>query len=92
MSADGSLMAATAGGVYITHIRAQPSLSISPSGSNLTLSWPLPSAGFVLQQSSRLNSTKWTNVINTVVASGYYNQVTVSPPATGNIYYRLANP
>ncbi|HEX3719933.1 MAG TPA: hypothetical protein VH595_18445 [Verrucomicrobiae bacterium] len=92
MSADGSFVAASAGGIYATHIPAQPSLSIISSGPNLVLSWPLPSAGFVLQQSSSLKSTNWVNVTNTVVASGYYNQVTLTPPATGNAYYRLTGP
>jgi hypothetical protein len=92
MSADGSFVAASAGGIYATHIPAQPSLSIISSGPNLVLSWPLPSAGFVLQQSSSLKSTEWVNVTNTVVASGYYNQVTLAPPATGNAYYRLTGP
>jgi photosystem II stability/assembly factor-like uncharacterized protein len=97
MSADGSFMVAcsddaTSGaGVYTAQIPAQPSLKIAPAASNLQLSWPLPSAGFFLQQSSTLNSTNWVNITNTVTQSGYYNQVTVSPPATGNAYYRLAN-
>jgi photosystem II stability/assembly factor-like uncharacterized protein len=96
MSADGSVLIGAAsptgssyGDLFIAHIPAQPSLSIVPSGSNLTLSWPLPSAGFVLQLSADLTSTHWLNVTNTVAASGYYNQVTVPPPATGNAYYRL---
>jgi hypothetical protein len=96
MSADGSILLASAkdsgGGIYMAHIPAQPSLSITPSGSNLALFWPLPSAGFVLQESANLTSTNWVNVTNAVAASGYYNQVTVSPPATGNAYYRLVNP
>ncbi|HEX3719932.1 MAG TPA: hypothetical protein VH595_18440 [Verrucomicrobiae bacterium] len=92
MSADGSFVAASAGGIYVTHIPAQPSLSIIPSGPNLVLSWPLPSAGFVLQQSSSLKSTNWFNVTNAVVASGYYNQVTLAPSVMGNAYYRLTGP
>jgi hypothetical protein len=98
MSADGSFLVASAigygstnSGIYALHIPAQPSLKVCSSGPNLRLSWPLPSAGFVLQQSSQLNSTNWVNVTNAVVASGYYNQVTVSPPQNGNAYYRLAN-
>jgi photosystem II stability/assembly factor-like uncharacterized protein len=96
MSPDGSILLASTegagGGIYMAHIPAQPSLSITPSGSNLTLFWPLPSAGFVLQESADLTSTNWVNVTNAVAALGYYNQVTVSPPATGNAYYRLAGP
>jgi hypothetical protein len=97
MSADGSLMLASAyggtnGGIYVAQIPAQPSLSIAPSGTNLALSWPLPSTGFVLQQSADLTSTNWANVTNTVTPTNYWNQVTVSPPASGNVFYRLVNP
>ena len=95
MSADGSYMVASAigvnGGIYTIQIPAQPSLKIASTGSNLTLSWPLPSAGFVLQENSIFNASGWVNVTNAVTQCGYYNQVTVSPPATGNVYYRLAN-
>jgi hypothetical protein len=96
MSADGSILLASAkdsgGGIYTTYIPPQPSLSITPSSSNLVLSWPLPSVGFVLQESADLTSTNWVNVTNTVTATNYWNQVTVSPPATGNAFYRLAGP
>jgi hypothetical protein len=63
-----------------------------PCGSNLTLSWPLPSAGFVLQQSVDLTSTNWANVTNSVTPTNYWNQVTVALPAGGNAFYRLAGP
>jgi hypothetical protein len=76
---------------YIAHIPAQPSLKITPAGSNLQLFWPLPSAGFVLQENSNFNSSGWVDVTNAVTQCGYYNQVTVTPPATGNAYYRLIN-
>jgi hypothetical protein len=93
MSADGSvLFDAAYGGVFMAQLPAQPSLSIRPSGTNLTLSWPLPSAGFVLQQSVDLTSTNWANVTNSVTPTNYWNQVTVAPPASGNAFYRLAGP
>jgi hypothetical protein len=95
MSADGSVMYAcsedtASGGIFIAHIPPQPSLNIAPSGSNLQFSWPLPSAGFVLQQSSQLTGANWFAVTNAVVTCGYYNQVTIPPPSAGNAYYRLA--
>jgi hypothetical protein len=91
ISADGSFMAACSTGVYTVQIPAQPSLKITTAGSNLLLSWPLPSAGFVLEENSTFNSSGWVNVTNAVTQCGYYNQVTVSPPVTGNVYYRLVN-
>jgi hypothetical protein len=39
-----------------------------------------------------LTSTNWTAVTNSVTATNYWNQVTLTPPATGNVFYRLANP
>jgi photosystem II stability/assembly factor-like uncharacterized protein len=96
MSADGSIMFGStsyypSAGLLTARLPAQPSLKIAPSGSNLQFSWPLPSAGFVLQQSSRLTGTNWFAVTNAVVPCGYYNQVTIPPPSAGNAYYRLAN-
>ena len=92
MCADGSVLLASAGHVfYAAHIPAQPSLGIASSGSNVVLSWPLPSAGFVLQASGDLTSTNWAAVTNSVTATNYWNQVTPTPPATGNVFYRLAN-
>jgi hypothetical protein len=92
MSADGSVFFAAGYGIYMAQIPAQPSLSITPSGANLTFSWPLPSAGFVLQQSVDLTSTNWVNVTNSVTPTNYWNQVTVAPPASGDAFYRLAGP
>jgi len=96
MSADGSILLASAegltGGVYMAQVPAQPSLNITPCGTNLTLSWPLPAAGFVLQQSVDLTSTNWANVTNSVTPTNYWKQVSVAPPASGNAFYRLAGP
>ena len=93
MSADGSVLFASGGRrTYAAQIPAQPSLSIAPSGTDLALSWPLPGTGFVLQQSADLTSTNWVNVTNAVTPTNYWNQVTVSPPASGNVFYRLAGP
>jgi photosystem II stability/assembly factor-like uncharacterized protein len=93
MSADGSeVLACGSYNLYVAHIPAQPSLSIAASGSNVVLSWPLPSTGFVLQASGDLTSTNWAAVTNSVTATNYWNQVTLTPPATGNVFYRLANP
>jgi hypothetical protein len=78
------------GGVFIAHIPPQPSLKVAAAGSNLQFSWPLPSAGFALQQSSQLTGANWFAVTNAVVTCGYYNQVTIPPPPAGNAYYRLS--
>jgi hypothetical protein len=92
MSADGSVLFAAGYGIYMAQVPAQPSLSITPNGANLMLSWPLPSTGFVLQQSADLTSTNWANVTNSVTPTNYWKQVSVAPPASGNAFYRLAGP
>jgi hypothetical protein len=66
-------------------------LGIAPSGTNLTLSWPSPPGGFVLQQNSDLTTTNWTTVTNTPNMTNLQNQVTLSP-TSGNQFYRLKYP
>ncbi|MCX6922863.1 MAG: hypothetical protein NT154_06580, partial [Verrucomicrobia bacterium] len=61
----------------------QPILTFSLAGGKLTLSWS--GSGFVLQQNNLLgNPTGWTNVVN-----GNTSPVTITVPATGNMFYRL---
>src|ERR1017187_6367981 len=66
-------------------------LGIAPSGTNLTLFWPSPPGGFVLQQNSDLTTTNWTTVTNTPTMTNLQNQVTLSP-TSGNQFYRLKYP
>jgi hypothetical protein len=66
-----------------------PLLQIA-SGANRTalLSWPAPSAGFVLQQTTNLTSPNWTTVILIPTVAGSSNMVTVPMSAT-RMFYRL---
>ncbi len=72
-SADGArLFAANGGGVrghadfagliYTSQTIPTPTLTIAPSGNELLLSWIVPSVNFVLQQSSDLTTTNWTDL------------------------------
>lgn len=67
-----------------------PTLSIATSGNSAIVSWPYPSAGFVLQTNSSLSSGVWGNYSGTVTtnAAGTSNTVTITPPA-GHLFFRL---
>jgi hypothetical protein len=72
-SADGGTSVASeevsssppSGGIYILQTVPAPELNIAPAGSNLALSWLLPSTNFVLQQNLDLTTTNWVTLTNT---------------------------
>lgn len=66
-----------------------PFLTITRSGANVVLSWPLASSGFTLQQNGALNQPgAWSTVGTAPQTNGLNFNVTV--PATGaNEYFRL---
>jgi alpha-L-arabinofuranosidase len=66
-----------------------PTLGAAISGANLTLSWPLASAGFALQWETNLAASHWTNGLPApqIVGGQWQVNVTVSGPT---LYYRLA--
>jgi len=94
-SADGSKLVAVAngGGIWTSQSTPVPLLSITPSGTNLVLSWIVPSMDFLLQQNSDLTTTNWMEVTNTPTLNltNLQNQVTLSSPV-GNRFYRLKSP
>lgn len=69
----------------------RPPLSLTQTTTNLTLSWPLASAGFTLQSRTNLVSGNWENVTSPapqVVGDQWQVELPLSAePAT--IYYRL---
>ena len=70
---------------------AAPSLVISrTAGNTVTLSWPSPSLGFVLQQNPDLRSTNWTRTVQVPTDDGVRKQVVAS--LAGTLFYRLFNP
>jgi hypothetical protein len=99
-SADGSKLVGSAypgrllvyfGGIYTSQTTPAPSINLTPTNSNLTLSWIVPSTAFVLQQSSDLGS--WTDMTNTPVLNltNLQNEVILSPTGS-SIFYRLKTP
>jgi hypothetical protein len=89
-SADGSKLVATVynGGIYTWQSSPAPLLRVSPSGTNVVISWAVPSMNFVLQQNSDLNRANWTDVTTAPTVTNLQNQV-VLPAPTGNAFYRL---
>jgi hypothetical protein len=68
-----------------------PSLSIIRSNNDVTVSWPYPSLGFLLQENSSITTGNWTNVAQMPSDNGTNRIVTISLP-TGNRFFRLRSP
>jgi len=65
-----------------------PTLQAAVAGTNLTLSWPLASASFVLQSATNLASGSWTNLPSPAQIVGGQWQLTL--PLSGTMgYFRL---
>jgi photosystem II stability/assembly factor-like uncharacterized protein len=79
------------GGIYASQSTPTAQLTLVPSGSNLNVSWIIPSTNFVLQQSSDLAS--WTDVTNPPVLNltNLQNEVILSPTGSSG-FYRLKTP
>ena len=92
-SADGNkqVMVVDGGSIYISQTTPSPQLNLTPSSTNLTLGWTVPSTNFVLQQSANL--TSWANVTNPPVlnCTNLQNQVMISP-SNSSCFYRLKTP
>lgn len=65
-----------------------PILSIDKIGSDIVLSWPSPSTGYVLKENSNLSVGNWTAVTATIADNGTTKSVTIASP-TGKNFYRL---
>jgi hypothetical protein len=78
------------GGIYTWQTIPKPVLNVAPSGSNLLLSWTVPSRLFALQENADLASTNWTDVASAPVLNltNLQNQVRLPLPAD-NRFYRL---
>ena len=96
MSADGNKLFATAGvypsgQIFASCFIPEPQLNLSPSGSNLTVSWIIPSTNFVLQQSPDLSG--WTDLTDTPALNltNLQDEVILSPTNSSG-FYRLKTP
>lgn len=72
-----------------------PLLAVARSGNDVVVSWPDPSVGFSLEETSVLanpsSSTIWTETSTAPVVVGETKQVMVPAPV-GIKYYRLSKP
>ena len=78
------------GGIYTWQTTPAPLLNITPSGGNFVISWTVPSTSFVLQETSDLSTTNWTDVPTapTLNFKNLQNQLTL-PLHAGTGFYRL---
>ncbi len=65
----------------------QVSLSITPVGNNLQISWPSSATDFVLESTTGFSPANWQLVSQTPTPNGPNNVVIISP--TGNEFFRL---
>jgi hypothetical protein len=68
-----------------------PVLTITPSGNQLSISWPLVWTNALLQQNANLTTTNWVPMTNSVNIMNDQFQVTVTPGGT-NEFFRLSLP
>jgi len=66
-----------------------PRLTLTRTGNELVISWPSPWTGFVLEQTSTLAPTAWSNVTQIPTDNGTTKSVMVIIPAGGNAFFRL---
>lgn len=67
-----------------------PKLSITPTSSQIRISWPTNAAGLHLESATSLNGP-WSLVANSVVANGNQKTVTIETPSS-NRFFRLNGP
>jgi hypothetical protein len=71
---------------------AAPRLGIFHEGANLSILWPAPSAGYVLQSSPALPpAANWTTVSTGIVTANGQKRLAVIPSGSAQ-FYRLARP
>jgi photosystem II stability/assembly factor-like uncharacterized protein len=92
-SADGNKLVAgvVGGGIYASCSISSPQMNLTPSPTNVSLSWIIPSTNFVLQQSTDL--TAWVDLTNppTLNLTNLQNEVTL-PLSASNSFFRLKTP
>ncbi len=97
VSADGTKLVAAenAGHIYTLHLSSvtfSPTLHIRPSGTNVVVSWLVPSMDFTLQQNTAVTSSNCVDVVAAPVLNtvNLHNEVTV-PSTLGNSNFRLSS-
>lgn len=80
------------GALYLLQSTNAPRLEIRRTATNTVLiSWPSPSTGWALRQTTNVKTGTWVAPAEPVGDDGAVKFIVVSPP-TGNRYYRLVKP
>ena len=81
------------GVVSLIQTPGAPLLSITLTNRNVTISWPKPADGFLLEQTNRLTGSPglWPGVSSGYVTNSTNISVTL-PASPGNQYFRLRKP
>ena len=64
-----------------------PLLTITISGNQAVVSWPVSASGWTLQTNGNVGTTNWVNYGGAVINNRVTNTVT-----SGNLFFRLAHP
>lgn len=76
-------------GVTLVQNPEGPELSmVTDSKGGMTVRWPSPSPGYILQQSTDLTKESWADSTYPVADDGTWRSITFEP-AAGRLYFRL---
>jgi hypothetical protein len=65
------------------------SVGITRSGSSLTIAWPNTGSYIVQQNTNLAVAAGWVTVTNSVATANGTNSITLVPPLSGNLFFRL---
>lgn len=82
--------ATDSGAAYLFGL-SDPSLSVTRSNAQVTITWPI-FPGYGLQENSNLTGGNWTSPSEPVTDNGSTKSITVNPAAPGNRFFRLFAP
>jgi hypothetical protein len=74
---------------YVALAEPPTSLSITQSGSEVSVSWPVGPVNYTLQSNSVLPALNWTSITNGITQSG--GQYVYKTTAAGTVFYRLVS-
>jgi hypothetical protein len=78
--------------IAVVQTAGAPALTITHSGDGVTVSWPLGSGGYALQQNSSVaNPAGWSAYGGTVSTNNGVCSITLTAP-TGTLFFRLKAP
>jgi hypothetical protein len=78
--------------IAVVQTAGAPTLTITHPGNSVTVSWPLGSGGYALQQNNSVaNSAGWSAYGGTVTTNNGVCSITLTAPA-GTLFFRLKTP